>query len=813
MKNTFGNYFIIKKIAVAGMAEIFLAKKKGIEGFEKLVVIKRILGHLSDNKDFIEMFIDEAKIAADLSHPNIIYIDELGKIEDTYYIAMEYIYGKNLSEILKKEKAKNKTIPIDIAFFIAEKMCSALDYAHKKKSKNFQNMEIVHRDVSPSNILISYEGEVKLSDFGIARATSQIHTTTIGLLKGKIGYMSPEQAMGQLVDKRTDIYALGIIIYEMLTGRKVFEGDSEFLMLEKVKEGKIISPRKFNSEISHEAEKIILKALQKPLDKRYQNAYQMWQDIVKFLHEHHLVRTSINLSDFVKKTFEAELKEEAREEMLLVPLEKNDIDGMETEVFYKGDESEVTKKEEEEKKEEILINGSNLYPKKSLLTIIFLCSILCITISIIVYKLINNQNVKTIISEKTKKENVSSVSSLKAALKINSYPSQAKVIINDKEMGITPFVLEKITFGKYTIKISKSPFNIYEEIINVKDKNNILIEAHLRKNISISSFKAKISCIKENLENTSLFNFPLPFGINEIKVERPNFVSYKCKIEIQEDGSVKLLNQTKHTKIISNELKTFSVNIILSKYINIISKPENADVKIDGQNIGQTPIKYSLFPDNSYEIFISKPEFHPFIKKIYIENDEQQNINIVLNKLEKIEKKEEKVEEKKVYIYSPKIEVSVYDKDTFQTIPSCEIKLADERNFTENTNITYLLTSQKEIEVPTGKYILFVKKYGYDMYTKKDISLKQNDKEAFRVYLMPIKGKIIFKISPENAYIYLDDVYLGQGIVVKEGISFGMHTIKITHSSYASPKIQTISITDKKKEYKITMKEESLIIK
>ncbi|MET0554389.1 MAG: serine/threonine-protein kinase, partial [Vicinamibacteria bacterium] len=172
-EGTYGPYRLVKKIAVGGMAEVFKAKRTGVEGFEKVVAVKRILPHLSDNKEFVDMFIDEAKMVAGLTHPNIVQISDLGKLEKSYYIAMEYVHGRDLRSILRRAKDRGLRLPLDLTVLIVSKVCSALEFAHRKKDERGRPMLIVHRDISPQNILISFEGEVKLTDFGIAKAATK----------------------------------------------------------------------------------------------------------------------------------------------------------------------------------------------------------------------------------------------------------------------------------------------------------------------------------------------------------------------------------------------------------------------------------------------------------------------------------------------------------------------------------------------------------------------------------------------------------------------------------------------------------------
>jgi serine/threonine protein kinase len=271
----YGQYLLLDRIAVGGMAEVFRAKRKGVEGFEKVVAVKRILPHLSDNKGFVDMFIDEAKVVAGLSHPNIVQIFELGKIEDTYFIAMEYVDGLDLRTILHRARGKGEPPNIDQAALIVSKVGSALEYAHRYRDAEGRELRIVHRDVSPQNILISREGEIKLVDFGIAKAATKASHTDSGSLRGKLLYMSPEQAWGRPIDNRSDIFSLGVVFFEMLTGRNLFSGDSEMSILERVRNARVIPPSSVNRSVPIELDGVVTRMLRKEPEKRYQDASEM----------------------------------------------------------------------------------------------------------------------------------------------------------------------------------------------------------------------------------------------------------------------------------------------------------------------------------------------------------------------------------------------------------------------------------------------------------------------------------------------------------------------------------------------------------
>ncbi|MEJ2368265.1 MAG: TonB family protein [Acidobacteriota bacterium] len=278
----YGNYLLTERVAVGGMAELFKARQKGLEGFQRIVAIKRILPHLASNSDFVTMFIDEAKLAAQLNHPNIVHIYDLGRLEDSYFIAMEYVDGKDLRAVLREVENRGKTFPAKAVVFLALKLCAALHCAHTAKDMDGRPMNLVHRDVSPQNILISTAGEVKLVDFGIAKAATKASHTQSGALKGKLLYMSPEQAWGKPIDARTDIFSTGTVLYEMLTGRKLFQGSSEMSILESVREAVLPDLSGMRNFIPEGLDAILSKALKQDPGERYRDCRSFSHDLEKF---------------------------------------------------------------------------------------------------------------------------------------------------------------------------------------------------------------------------------------------------------------------------------------------------------------------------------------------------------------------------------------------------------------------------------------------------------------------------------------------------------------------------------------------------
>ncbi len=306
----FGKYYLLERINVGGMAEVFRAKAYGVEGFERLVAVKRILPNIAEDKEFIGMFIDEAKIAVQLNHANIAQIFDLGMVESSYYIALEHIHGRDLRAIYDRCREQGDPMPIAQAAFVIMKVCEGLDYAHNKRDQSGRNLDLVHRDVSPQNVLVSFEGEVKIIDFGIAKAAGKNAKTQAGILKGKFGYMSPEQVRGLPIDRRTDIFSCGIVLYELLTGERLFVGESDFSTLEKVRNVEILPPSTYNRKIPDELERIVLKALAKDVEDRYQNAIDLHDDLQAFVYTAGEFYSRKDLAAWMKDTFSKEIEEE-----------------------------------------------------------------------------------------------------------------------------------------------------------------------------------------------------------------------------------------------------------------------------------------------------------------------------------------------------------------------------------------------------------------------------------------------------------------------------------------------------------------------
>lgn len=305
----FGKYILLDKVATGGMAELFRARLTGAGGFEKLIAIKRILQHFNDEDKLVSSFIDEAKLAAFLHHPNIVQIYDFGYQDDVYYIAMEYLAGKDLRYTLKKALRTEKTMPIEVMLYVVTRLCEGLEYAHTLKDFSGNPLNIIHRDIGPQNLFITYDGQVKIIDFGIAKAATHNTNTQAGTIKGKVAYMSPEHASGETVDYRSDIFSVGIVLYELLSGEKMYKGDT-FEALAQARKADFKPLKTLKPDLPERLNAIVEKALAKDVEQRYQSAHLLCNDLETFMREESLQASSRDLAAYMNALFSEESKTE-----------------------------------------------------------------------------------------------------------------------------------------------------------------------------------------------------------------------------------------------------------------------------------------------------------------------------------------------------------------------------------------------------------------------------------------------------------------------------------------------------------------------
>ncbi|HSD90620.1 MAG TPA: TonB family protein [Kofleriaceae bacterium] len=298
-----GRYTVLKHLASGGMADVLLGRTDGIEGFERHVVLKRIRAEHAKDQRFMSMFLDEARVAAGLHHQNIVQVYDIGESDGEFFFAMEYIHGEDLRRLLSAVSKSRTHMPLGYVVAIVSAAAAGLHYAHERKGPDKKPLNIVHRDVSPSNILIGYDGAVKVVDFGIAKATMRQVETRSGSLKGKVSYMSPEQCKGENVDRRSDVYALGVLLYELATTTRLFKGDNDYILMDAIVHGKVPLPRVRRPDLPNELSSIIMRALSVDPQRRYQTADELRIALDQFAIKANLTASTSALAGYMHKMF------------------------------------------------------------------------------------------------------------------------------------------------------------------------------------------------------------------------------------------------------------------------------------------------------------------------------------------------------------------------------------------------------------------------------------------------------------------------------------------------------------------------------
>src|SRR6201992_2448292 len=300
MSDSQQRYRVVEKLESGGMAEVFRAESEGLQGFRKQVAIKRVLPHLSSKKKFISMFLDEARLSAQLTHSNCVQVFDIGVGDSAFFIVMEFVDGANLKAIIEHIKKIGRDFPVEAAVHISLEICKGLSYAHELTDNNGVPLYIVHRDMSPPNVLVTKHGEVKIVDFGLAKANSQLEKSEPGIIKGKFSYLSPEAAMGQDVDARTAILAVGIILWELLAGQRLFLGETDFQTVKKVQASQVPSISQINKRGAPELERILGKALARDPAQRYRTARDLGLDLSKFMFKNAVPVSTFDVASLVQ---------------------------------------------------------------------------------------------------------------------------------------------------------------------------------------------------------------------------------------------------------------------------------------------------------------------------------------------------------------------------------------------------------------------------------------------------------------------------------------------------------------------------------
>jgi len=602
----FGKYYLLELINVGGMAEVFKAKMFGVEGFEKIVAIKKILPEVAEDGEFIKMFIDEAKISVRLQHPNIVQILELGKIDDSYFIAMELVNGKDLKTIRKRLKRVDLLMPVEQSAYIVSQVCDGLDYAHRKTDDKMNYLNIVHRDISPQNMIVSYEGTVKLIDFGIAKAKSKSTKTQAGMLKGKFSYMSPEQVSGQPIDRRSDIFSLGVVFFEMLTGKRLFLGKNDVETLEKIRKADVPPPSVFNSSVPPELDRIVLKALSKDLDERYQWASDFSEDLKKFTFSTGNSFSRQDMMNFMGEFFADELEEETAKLEEYQKIQKP-ADG-----YHLQQNAPVQRyRENTHHDTEISMPKSN----KKLPVLIAVLAVLGVLVYFGLTLLENKKETATILIDSSEKNTI--------------------VMLNEGTMYQkrceTPCKIEGVLPGEHNIELTKNGFVPVKETITLRKGDTFSKNIKMYK---IGEQKTMIT-VKSDPDGATLYvndkkvdavaptvvdNIPVGLDI-VIRAEKPGFYPYEQNIgkvpaNTNKEISV-ILKPMKGGKARTStagktrpqETRKQAVSKQSMAYISINSRPW-ANVYVNGKLVKATPIIKHSLPAGNYKIQFKNSKFN-----------------------------------------------------------------------------------------------------------------------------------------------------------------------------------------------------------
>lgn len=656
-QQTAGQYYLMEKLAQGGMAEIYKGLSYDVHGLKKTVCIKKILPHLLASSEFIDSLIDEAKLAVRLVHGNIAQTYDLGKVGDDYFMVMEYVDGRSLSQIHKKCLSKGELIPIPILVFVVSEVLNGLNYMHRRTDENGNPLNIVHRDISPQNIMVSYSGTVKIIDFGIAKAMFKVGSTDSGVLKGKFAYMSPEQAHGDALDQRSDVFSLGIILHEMITGKRLFKAEDSRQTIRNVRRAQVESPSLFRADLPDELDRISMKALSKDRRRRYLFASEMHNDLVKFLYTTYPEFKPSDIGRFLQELFADDIADgkvaeaDTKTPHLIIDKSNSALMGdgqfevtgfarapLNMHEYMLGEMPDHSKKQEEslepaEKQpgeSETGVQGTPLEARRadreektsSLRKSFFSAKILVIAaIALVCAGLLIHQFL-------AKKKEAPVPPANIAEIVVTSTPEDASIAIDNKIMGSgSPVTIKNIsTEEEHTLEISREGFIPQSRVLKLAPGEKAVLtftlaskEApHATVEISTSPSGATIFIDdKETAKKT-------PAAMQEIPPGKE--VSLGLFLSGYKFWSKKILLK-------NGETRSFDVEM-MKDYGSLFvdSSPPDAIVMLNGAPIGQTPLtKEKLEPGHVYKIEIWREGFAPYTQEIKIDAGRKEEIRAILN--------------------------------------------------------------------------------------------------------------------------------------------------------------------------------------
>lgn len=608
----YGKYIILNRLAIGGMAEVFFAKSYGVRGFQRLLVIKRILPNLSKDEEFVEMFIDEAKISVELNHSNICQVTDLGKIDGNYFIAMEYVNGKDLRAILKKSHVLQKPIPPEYSIYIMSEVLKGLDYAHKREDTiTGRSFSVVHRDISPQNVMVSYQGDVKIVDFGIAKTEFKLHRTQAGVLKGKFAYMSPEQAMGLELDARTDIFSASILLYEMLSGDRLFLGGTDFETLENIKMCKVPPLSKTLGNIPEELDNIVLRGLKKNADDRWESAGDMQVALTKLLYSNYPDFHPDQISGFLQTLFRDEI---ASENNAL----KGALEKISDEQIQKAEKASAMDQEN---------HGHNtiLSPSSARMSGITRPSLLAklnidqwsplgkgaalFALAFVLYFALKALLVSTPAPTPTATNTTSQPSQL--TYEITSTPDQAWISLNGERKGLTPLSIVLPTNTFYDVEITKDGFLPLKQELQTTPNQTQIAYTLTKETPTLGNLR-----IQTQPEGAKIFIDNEDTGKNTPATIENLSMQQTFKVVLQKEG-YRSVSQNVLIKEVQNSLDLTLEKITATLKVHTV--PANATILIDGQQRGSTID--GLKPNQTYTVTVSKKGYETVTKSIPIQSN------------------------------------------------------------------------------------------------------------------------------------------------------------------------------------------------
>ena len=608
----FGRYVLLDKLAIGGMAEIYKAKTYGVDGFEKQLAIKRILPHCAADAEFIRMLVDEAKLTVLLSHANIVQVYDLGKVSNDYFISMEFIYGTNLREMMNRRRENEEKLSEEVAVYIMSEVCKGLDYAHRKTDNQGKPLNIVHRDISPQNILISYEGEIKIVDFGIAKAAMNVSHTMAGILKGKVAYMSPEQALGKPIDHRTDIFSAGVVLYEMLTGEKLFAGETQFEVLNQIRTTRV-NTLMLPDDIPGPLKGILSKALAYNIKDRYQTAGDFQLELTKYLYSSYIDFSPRQLSALLHQLFEAEIRRREAPETM----------------DEKTHSALIRQAAQEKAKEEVVVHSTAKVAKKKASSLPEgtiseirvartskpLSPVWWIALGGLLLSILGGYFAYTSLFKNEKKSSTEKSaptpeeSGELGSIRVQSDPPGAKIFLNETDTGLlTPATLPKLNLGQeYQVKMTKENYNVFSKPVTVTSTEPITLTESLQPLpkgiIAVTSAPAGAKVLLNGKE-TGLVT---PARIENLEIDRsydvrltsPNYSDWVAVAEVKGFEPVRLMASMTPVPVASPSPAPPPTPLpppqpqpprVTYGQVRVSSDPAGAKIFLDGQYTGrQTP--------------------------------------------------------------------------------------------------------------------------------------------------------------------------------------------------------------------------------